>query len=112
MVKRQIYQVSQRVPIRVTSKGPHYRTSAKQFRSYEKAEKHYDRQIELHSPEREITIGNISSGLFNCVISDNRVEHVLYLNDEHGYNSGFYNLDVIRKSIKPTEDTDENLPGN
>ncbi len=95
---KRIYRVSTRVFKKMGEKYPVYRAGYEDFKNLDKAQVKFDRLIELHSPEWEISIGNISSGFYNMVISDNRIDHALWLSDEQGYENSGYNLDSVRKS--------------
>lgn len=98
----QKYQIQTRVFTGQFSKlngYPVYRSSYEYFTDAIKARKKYDRMVELHSPEMEINLGNVTSGLFNMIIKSNYGEHALWLCDTHGYKMSGWNYDALRKGL-------------
>ena len=81
-------------------KYPIYRESHEDFTNREKARKRYNRLVELHTPEWEISIGNVTSGIFNMIIASNDNAHMIWLLDEHGYRREGFNLDKVRESVE------------
>lgn len=88
------YQIEIRV---YDPKKDAYRRSVEHFRSRKKAGKRYARLEKLHSPEWQLSLGNVSGGLFNNIIEYNYPEHALWKFEEYGIESKSYNLDAIRR---------------
>lgn len=81
-----------------------YRSSVETFRSSKKAAKRYARLQELHSPEWELSLGNVSSGFFNNIIEYNFPEHALWKFEEYGIEDKSYNFDAIREKLETCHD--------
>ena len=92
------YRISVRILISPKGKWGTYRETEEFFKTEAKAKKHYENLVRLHSPEWEIDLG-LYRGLYWHILDSTRAVHHVWRFDEHGIESGIFNLDNVRERV-------------